>query len=128
MKKVLVIEDEPFARQVFRQLIEKVSTDVEIIEAADGIEAWDKIKECVADLLIVDINLPFINGIDLIEKLRIKPEYKDTPCIVVTANTSSEIQKKVAEYGVVEVISKIDVSSRVTDDNPLVKAIQKYLN
>ncbi len=127
MKKVLVIDDEPFARQVFRQLFEKISEEFVITEASDGIEAWGKIKEEIFDLLIIDINLPFINGIELIEKLRIKPEYASVPCIVVTANTSSEIQEKVKSLGVVEVISKIDVSSRAGNDNPLCNAAKKYL-
>lgn len=128
MKKIMVIDDEPFARQVFHQIIEKMGDSYEIIEAGDGNEAWEKVRAAVPDLMIVDINLPFINGVELIAKLRGEPDLQNIPCIVVTANTSTEIQEKVKDLGAVEVISKIDVSSRLEDDNPLVIALKKYLN
>lgn len=127
MKKVLIIDDEPFARRVFHQVVEKLGIEAEVIEAADGDEAWVKVREAIPDLMIVDINLPFINGVEFIAKLRAEPDLQAIPCVVVTANTSSEIQEKVKDLGAVEVISKIDVSSRVEEDNPLVVAIRKYL-
>ena len=127
MKKILIVDDEPFARTVFKKVALEANINAEVIEAADGNEAWAKLNETEFDLAILDINMPFINGIDLIKKMRDEEKFKNLPCVVVTASTSNEIKEKVAKLGVVEVISKIDVSSRGGEDNLLANILKKYI-
>ncbi len=127
MKRLLVVDDEPFAREVFRKVINEVLPDAEIIEAEDGNEAWQIMSNNQIDLAILDINMPFINGVDLIEKIKMNENLKDIPCVVISATTSSEIREKIEKFGHIEVISKIDISARANIENPLVK-ILKNLN
>jgi len=127
MKRLLVVDDEPFAREVFRKVINEVLPDAEIIEAEDGNEAWQIMSNNQIDLAILDINMPFINGVDLIEKIKMNENLKDIPCVVISATTSSEIREKIEKFGHIEVISKIDISARANIENPLVK-ILKDLN
>ena len=128
MKRILVVDDEQFARKVFSKVITESVPDAEIVEAADGNEAWAKLNETQFDLAILDINMPFINGIDLIGKMRLAPNLSSVICVVVTSNNSEEVKEKLKDLGAVEVISKVDVSSRGTEDNVLVEILHKYLS
>lgn len=64
----------------------------EVLEAADGEEAISVLQKRKADLVITDINMPKLNGIDLTRRLRSTPDYRSTPIILLT--TVSDPAKK----------------------------------
>jgi len=70
MWKVLIADDEPKIRRGIRSLVERFSTDLEVVaEAEDGEMAYAKALEFEPDILIVDIRMPFLSGLELIERL-----------------------------------------------------------
>ena len=71
MYSLMIVEDELLARLALKNSIswEKFNID-EIYEAQDGMEAFQKYKKYHPDILIVDINIPFMNGIELIQEIR----------------------------------------------------------
>ena len=71
MLKVLLVDDEPFIMQGLKVLFNWEQEEFEIVKtASDGEEALEFLKECPVDLIIADINMPGINGLELLEKIR----------------------------------------------------------
>lgn len=85
MKKlsVLIVDDEIMIREGFKQLFDWAAHDCEVVgEAADGVEALGKIDILRPDIVIMDINIPIMNGLKVIEMARLK--YPETAFIIVS--------------------------------------------
>jgi two-component system, response regulator, stage 0 sporulation protein F len=80
MKKVLVIDDELSIRLLLREIIEDI--DMEVFEAETAIVGLQMLKEETFDLIIMDIQMPQMNGLDAMRKLR---EVTGTPVFILTA-------------------------------------------
>lgn len=82
--KVLVVDDDAFSRTVVAKKIAKLA---EVVEAEDGQSAMSHLSTSgVVDLAIVDLEMPNINGVELIREIRSQPALKHIPIIVLTAN------------------------------------------
>lgn len=81
MKQILVVDDEKNIRQLFQE--ELIDEGYRVAVASGGKEALEKIEKRTPDLIIVDIRMPDMTGLELMEKVREK--YKDLPMIVCTA-------------------------------------------
>lgn len=85
MLKVVIVDDEPKIRRGLKSLIEKIQLDMEVVgEAEDGEMALDVVKATHPDILLVDICMPFLNGLQFIEQL--KSVVKDCIIIVITGH------------------------------------------
>jgi two-component system chemotaxis response regulator CheY len=62
----------------------------DVIEAADGQQALDKAKETVVDLVLSDVNMPVMDGIELVKNLRTLPDYKFTPILMLTTESAGD--------------------------------------
>lgn len=106
MIKVLIVDDEPFIRQGLRILIDWKQYGYEIIgEAKNGIEAITEIEKNKVDLIIVDIKMPEMNGIELIEYVRNNISTK-IKFIVLSGYYEFEYAKKAIKYNVTDYILK----------------------
>jgi CheY-like chemotaxis protein len=83
MKKIVIAEDNAAGRELLHELIE--SWGYEVIEAADGREALQKIIETAPDLLLCDIQMPEQDGYAVIQSLRQDPRFMKLPVIALTA-------------------------------------------
>lgn len=79
--RILVIDDEP----VIRLTIAAALDEFEIIEADDGVAALDLLASQAVDLVVLDVKMPGVSGLDVLEHLRIHPETADIPVVIVTA-------------------------------------------
>jgi two-component system LytT family response regulator len=78
--KTLIVDDEPVARKILREELESID-DVEIVgEADNGIEALDKIAACRPDLVLLDLQMPGMGGLEVVRKLKHAPSM---PVIVI---------------------------------------------
>lgn len=93
MKKVLVIDDEMSIRLLLREIIEDM--DIEVFEAETAIVGLNMLKEQVFDLIIMDIQMPQMNGLDAMRKLR---EITNAPVFILTA--FSHLEGVVGNLGV----------------------------
>lgn len=93
MKKVLIVDDSKAIRQSIQFVLEQ--NEYQVIEAVDGLDGLDKLAANPADLIISDINMPNLDGIGFIKKVRENAEYKFIPILVLT----TESQKSVMEEG-----------------------------
>jgi phosphate regulon transcriptional regulator PhoB len=82
-QKILVVEDESDIRELLRYNLAQEGFAVE--EAADGAEALDRIARRAPDLLVLDLMLPRLSGLELCRRLRSNPESARLPILVVTA-------------------------------------------
>ena len=81
-RKILIIEDDFFIRELYERQFEKEGYVIE--GAPDGPEGLLKANEIRPDLILLDIMLPKLNGLDLLRTLKSKPETKDIPVILLT--------------------------------------------
>jgi YesN/AraC family two-component response regulator len=105
---ILYVEDEDNTREIFSKILKKFSK--EVIVAKDGEEGLEKFKKFSADLIITDINMPKINGIELIKQIREKNQ--EIPIVIVTAfsdfNHAYEAIKLNVDYFFLKPISDIE--------------------
>ncbi len=93
MKKILVADDSSTMRALIISTLESMD-DFELVEAANGFEALRKLPRGKVDLVITDINMPDINGLELVSFVRNNPLYKETPLIIVSTEGSSRDREK----------------------------------
>jgi len=89
-KTVLVLDDSPSIRQVVRLTLSRAG--YLIVEAADGVQALEKLGTEHVDLIVSDLNMPKMDGLTFIARLRELPEGKFVPVIMLT--TESDDDKK----------------------------------
>lgn len=89
-QRILTVDDSPTMRKMIEMTVKTGGYDV--VEAADGQAALELLKNCSVDLVISDINMPNLNGIDLTRQLRANPKFAKTPIILLT--TESDPEKK----------------------------------
>ena len=103
--KIVLVEDEFYIRETLKRVIDWKTEGCEIVdEAASGKQAIDKIRKQHPDLILLDINLPDINGFEVIERL--KQEGEKAKIIIITGYDTFEFAKKAISYGVTDYILK----------------------
>jgi len=96
-KRILVIEDTEDNRQIIRDLL--TSFDYELIEAVDGAEGVAMAQTHIPDLILMDIQLPVIDGYEATRQIRAIPELNAVPIIAVTSYALSGDEAKTREAG-----------------------------
>lgn len=93
MKNVLIVEDSKAIRSMVRVVLEEAG-GLFAVEAGNGFEALKTLPTRAFDLIITDINMPDINGLELIGFVKSNPAYKDIPLIIVSTEKSEEDKKR----------------------------------
>ncbi len=93
-KKVLIVDDGITMRMYYRDVLEKAGFIVE--EAANGVEGLEKMLAGQFDLIVVDINMPKMNGYEFVSQLRKDPASLSIP--VMTVSTEDQERDKVRAY------------------------------
>ena len=89
-KKIMTVEDSTSLREMISFVLREEGYDV--LEAEDGQDALTKLNGSEIDMVITDLNMPVMNGIELTRSLRANPTYKFIPIVFLT--TESQVQKK----------------------------------
>ncbi len=105
MKNVLVVEDSKAIRSMIRVTLEEAGGFF-AIEAGNGFEALKALPTRHFDLIITDINMPDINGLELIGYVKSNPTYRDIPLIIVSTEKSEEDKKRGMALGAVGYVVK----------------------
>jgi DNA-binding NarL/FixJ family response regulator len=90
MIRVVLAEDEPLLRSGLRLLLERDGQIAVVAEVADGAAAVAAVRRHRPHVLLVDLRMPVLGGVDTIRALRQDPELKDTPTLVLTTFDSDE--------------------------------------
>jgi len=92
-KKILIAEDSPTMRSLIVSTI-AAQGDYEVVEAANGFEALRVLPREKVDLVITDINMPDINGLELVSFIKQNSNYQNTPLIIISTEGSERDREK----------------------------------
>ncbi len=119
-KKVLIVEDNELNMKLFHDLLE--AHGINTVQARDGRNVLDLARAEKPDLILMDIQLPEVSGLDVTRWLKDDDELKSIPVIAVTAFAMKGDEQKIREGGCEDYISKpISVTK-------FLETVQKYLN
>ena len=107
-RRILLVDDDKGTRKVMRNLVTREGFLV--MEANDGREALAQLEKAVADLILLDVVMPGMDGFEFIERLRSNPEWASIPLVVVTAKDLSDEERQRLS-GQVDIISQKSVSA-----------------
>ncbi len=101
---VLLVDDEDTLRRVMKDLLEREGYTV--AEARDGMEALDEVDRRAPDVIVLDLNLPGMDGYTVLGKLRSRPATRNVPIIVLTAKGDEDNEVRVFELGANDFLTK----------------------
>ncbi|CAN5649094.1 response regulator [soil metagenome] len=101
----LVVEDSPMMRQLLVFALSRVK-NLKVTEADDGVDGLRKLAGAKFDLILTDINMPIMDGLKLVKRVRSDPMHKDTPIIIITTEGSTEDRTRALQLGANAYITK----------------------
>jgi CheY-like chemotaxis protein len=118
-KKILVADDNAASRELIREVLEMSS--YEVIEAEDGREAVRRVREAAPDLVLVDIQMPHLDGYGVLRELREDPGFSALPVVALTAFAMQSDRDRALDAGFDGYITKpVEIAA-------LRQEIQKFL-
>jgi len=114
--RILVVDDSITVREVERKLLENNGYEVEV--AVDGMDAWNAIRTHSYDLVVTDIDMPRLNGIELVTQIKNHPSFKSLPVIIVSYKDREEDYMKGLDVGANYYLTKSSFH-----DDTLLKAV-----
>jgi len=105
VKKILVTEDSPTMRSFLTAAIEAIG-GYTVIEATNGFDALRLLPREQIDLIITDINMPDINGLELISYVRKNPNYHSIPLFIISTESSEKDRERGMALGADEYLVK----------------------
>ena len=103
-KRILVVEDQEDNRQIIRDML--AATDYEITEAENGEQALEAVAKQRPDLILMDIQLPSIDGYEVTRRIKADPALRSIPIIAVTSYALSGEEQKARAAGCDEYVPK----------------------
>jgi two-component system, chemotaxis family, chemotaxis protein CheY len=101
----LVVEDSPMMRQLLVFALHRIK-NLQVTEAEDGVDGLRKLTNDKFDLVITDINMPIMDGLKLVRRIRRDDKYKDVPIIIITTEGGSEDRQRALALGANAYITK----------------------
>lgn len=99
MARILIVEDSGTMRSLLVQALEDLDPDAKIDEAQNGFEALRMLPRERYDLILTDINMPEINGLELVSFVKGNPSYRAIPLVIVSTEGSDRDRAKGLELG-----------------------------
>lgn len=96
MNKILYVDDAPSMRKLVEMVL---SSEFDLTLVSNGQEALDATKQEQFDVIISDINMPVMNGLEFLEKVRAEENYKFTPVLMMTTEASREMKDQGKKLG-----------------------------
>jgi two-component system, chemotaxis family, chemotaxis protein CheY len=97
MLRILLVEDSPSMRRFARTALEAVRTDlgdIEIVEATSGFDALRWLPRGRYDLVVTDINMPDVNGLELVRFIRQSPAHRAVPIVLISTQSSDRDRER----------------------------------
>ncbi len=103
-KTVLVVEDNDLSMKLFNDVLQAHGYNV--LQAKDGMEGWRMAREHRPDLILTDIQLPGVSGLEVTKRLKADESLKSIPVIAITAFATADHEEKIREGGCDAYIAK----------------------
>ena len=102
--KILTVDDSKTIRMIVKKAFRPYNC--EVFEAENGVEGLSAVGSVKPDLIVLDITMPVMNGIEMLEKLRNVPEFQEIPVIMLTAESGKENVMRIVKMGVKDYLVK----------------------
>jgi CheY-like chemotaxis protein len=112
MLKALIIDDDPTVCSILQRILLK-KFSIEAITASNGIEGLSLVNKNKPDLIFCDINMPLMDGVEVLEAIRSDPELKNLKVVIITSSNEHIIINKIVSLGVSDYILKPLYSDRI---------------
>ena len=99
MKRILIVEDSATMRSLLVSTLEELDMPVKVSEACSGFEALRCLPRDDYDLVITDINMPDINGLELVSFIKNNEKYTSIPLVIVSSESSEQDREKGLSLG-----------------------------
>ncbi|MEX2584413.1 MAG: response regulator [Gemmatimonadota bacterium] len=104
-RQILVADDEPHIGRIIQLKLERAPYEVTLV--SDGREAMERLTgEQPVDLVLLDIMMPYLSGLDVLQELRQLPHRRETPVIILTAKGQDADRERAFELGAVDFLTK----------------------
>jgi two-component system, chemotaxis family, chemotaxis protein CheY len=101
----LVVEDSPPMRKMIVFALSRIR-ELRVVEADDGVDALRRIASTKFDIIITDINMPILDGLKLVKRLRADEAYREVPIIIITTEGAEEDRQRALALGANAYITK----------------------
>lgn len=97
---ILIVEDDQTSRILLRGLLSKMGLNIkQLYEANNGKEGLQVLKNMGADLILTDVNMPVMNGLEMLKRIREYPVFMDIPSVVVTSEKDDNTVNNIIQNG-----------------------------
>jgi CheY-like chemotaxis protein len=103
-KRLLLVDDDPHVADMLRQTLPEA--EFELVSAEDGEAGLQAVRACQPDVLLLDLMMPKLDGFGVIEKMRLDPEMRNIPIIVISAKELTADESKSLKESVAFVMKK----------------------
>lgn len=111
LKRILVVQDEAILRLVMSDALSRLGKNYDVVTAQNGYEAWTKFRQQAFDLVITDLMMPVLDGIELTEAIR--TQSPDLPVIWVTAHSCRQLCEQIRRLQVYTCVDKPVMISQI---------------
>ena len=101
----LIVEDSPMMRQLLVFALSRVK-QIRVTEADDGVDGLRKLASGTFDIVLTDINMPIMDGLKLVKRVRMDPIHKDVPIVIITTESAEEDRQRALALGANAYITK----------------------
>jgi CheY-like chemotaxis protein len=122
MKTVLIIDDNPVITSIYRGKLSAARLHTEV--AVNGEEGLAMIDRCKPDVVLLDLMLPKVNGMDVLKRIRARPEYKTLPVVVFSNSYTADVMQQAWGFGATDVLHK----SSTTPQNVVLALVRAIAN
>ncbi len=128
--KILTVDDSKVVRIIVRKTFR--SFDCEIFEAVNGVEGLALAAKTVPDLILLDITMPVMDGVEMLTRIKADPQLKGIPVMMLTAEGGRDNVLKIAKLGVRDYIVKpfteatlVEKANRIIDLKPVTESVDR---
>jgi two-component system, chemotaxis family, chemotaxis protein CheY len=104
MHKILIVDDSPTIRKMVRASLQNLDSD--FVEASTGLEAIEQLAINRVHLIVLDLNMPDMHGIDVLKFVRRNPHYNTLPIIVLTTRGDESSRETASRAGATAYMTK----------------------
>ncbi len=106
MNQILIVDDSPTIRRMVRASLTGLTRDLEIIEAASGLEAIERLALGAVELMVLDLNMPDMHGLEVLGFVRSHQKYARVPVIVLTTRGDDASRSAAMQAGATAFLTK----------------------
>ena len=104
---VLIVDDSAAIRKILKRVLQQAEISIgQIFEAGDGFEALERLREQPVHLILSDINMPNMDGLQFLRRLKTSVEWKDVPVVMITTEGGQQKVVEAIERGAVGYVRK----------------------